>query len=87
MSSSIELETIEKPSLPLQATLQIARAITIKRRSLFFLTFVFFVMPYSMQDLSSLTRDPVWAMAVNALSPNHWTTREFPKIVFIYLFF
>ena len=42
MSSSIELETIEKPSLPLQATLQIARAITIKRRSLFFLTFVFF---------------------------------------------
>ena len=36
MSSSIELETIEKPSLPLQATLQIARTITIERCSLFF---------------------------------------------------
>ena len=44
-------------------------------------------MPHSMQDLSSLTRDPIWAMAVNELSPNHWTTREFPEIVFIYLFF
>ena len=36
MSSSFESETIEKPSLPLQATLQIARAITIERQYLFF---------------------------------------------------
>ena len=33
-----------------------------------------------MQDLSSLTRDRTWAMAVKAPSPNHWTTREFPPV-------
>ena len=83
MSSSIESETIEKPSLPLQATLQIARAITIERQYLFFF---FKSMLHGMQHLSSLTRHPVWIMAVNVLSPNHWTTSEFPETVFIYFF-
>ena len=32
-----------------------------------------------LQDLNSLTRDWTWAVAVKALSPNHWTTRELPQ--------
>ena len=32
-----------------------------------------------LQDLSSLTRDWTWAMAMKALSPNHCTTRELPQ--------
>ena len=32
-----------------------------------------------LQDLSSRTRDQTRASAVKALSPNHWTTREFPQ--------
>ena len=31
-----------------------------------------------MQDLSSPTRDRTRALAVEALSPNHWTAREIP---------
>ena len=43
-----------------------------------FLSF-FLAMPVSgMQDLSSLTRDRTWLHAAEALSPNHWTVREFP---------
>ena len=34
---------------------------------------------HSMQDLSCLTRDQILAPAVEAQSPNHWTTREFPS--------
>ena len=30
-------------------------------------------------DLSYTTRDWTWAVAVRALSFNHWTTREFPE--------
>ena len=30
-----------------------------------------------LQDLSSLTRDWTQTTAVEALSPNHWTTRDF----------
>ena len=33
--------------------------------------------PWGLQDLSSLRRDWIQAMAVKVLSPNHWTTREF----------
>ena len=29
-------------------------------------------------DLSTLTRDWTWALAVKMLSPNHWTARKFP---------
>ena len=44
--------------------------------------FFFFLLAIlcSLQDLSSLTRDRTWAMAVKAPSPNHWTTREFPPV-------
>ena len=38
----------------------------------------FFATPHSLQDLSSLTRDGTLVLAVKALSPNHWTTRELP---------
>ena len=31
-------------------------------------------------DLSSLTKDRTWAMAMKAPSPNHGTAREFPKL-------
>ena len=34
-------------------------------------------------DLSSRTRDWTWATAVKALSPNHWTAREFPQTVYL----
>ena len=32
------------------------------------------------RGLSSLTRDGILAPAVEAQTPNHWTTREFPVI-------
>ena len=32
--------------------------------------------------LNSLTRDWTWAPSVKALSPNYWTTREFPENIF-----
>ena len=32
----------------------------------------------SMQDLSSLTRDRAWLLALGAWSLNHWTTRDGP---------
>ena len=37
--------------------------------------------PHVMWDLSSLTRDGTTFPAVEALSPNHWTTRDVPRIV------
>lgn len=43
---------------------------------LFFLT-----MPQGLQDLSSSTREGTLALAVKALSPNHWTIRGFPRSV------
>ena len=39
--------------------------------------FFFFFWPLSLWDLSSSTRDRIWAPAVKAPSPNHWTAREF----------
>ena len=41
--------------------------------------FFFLAMMYGLWDLSSLTGNRTLAMAVKAPSPNHWTTREFPK--------
>ena len=38
------------------------------------------VMPYNLQDPSSLTRDQTQIQAVKAPSSNNWTTREFPYI-------
>ena len=35
-----------------------------------------------LQDLSSPIRDWTQATAVKALSPNHWTTKEFPSIYY-----
>ena len=39
--------------------------------------YLFLTRLQSLQDLSSLTRDWTQTTAVKALSPNHWTTREF----------
>ena len=48
--------------------------------AVFFLSFsfFFFATPCGLWDHSSPTRDRTWAPAVKALSPNHWTAREFP---------
>ena len=40
---------------------------------------LFLPAPHGLQHLSSLTRDPTWATAVKAPSPNHWTARELPS--------
>ena len=47
---------------------------------------VFLAVPLVLWDLSTLTRDWTWDMAVKVPSPNHWTTREFPGFVFVGLF-
>ena len=44
------------------------------------------VVPCSLRDLSSLTRDWTQAVAVKTLSPNHWTTRELPFSLIFYPF-
>ena len=49
----------------------------IMTRFLFWVIFFGGAVPCSLQDLSSLTRDWTQAWAVKALSPNHWSTREF----------
>ena len=36
-------------------------------------------MLHGFQALGYLTRDQTQALALKALSPNHWTTREIPK--------
>ena len=41
--------------------------------------FWFLVVSHVSWDLSSPTRDWNWLLAVKAPSPNHWTSREFPK--------
>ena len=40
--------------------------------------FSFLAAPHGMRDLSSPTRNEPEPPAVEAQSPNHWTTREFP---------
>ena len=49
-------------------------------RCLFVCLFVsfYFWLPYGMWELSSLTREQTCAPAVEAQSPNHWTTGESP---------
>ena len=39
----------------------------------------FFILatPHGLWDLSSLNSDSTLALAVKALSPNHWTTKKF----------
>ena len=41
-------------------------------------SFFFFIVPINLWDLSYLTRGQIKPPAVEAWSPNHWTTREFP---------
>ena len=36
-------------------------------------------------DLSSLTREPAWAIAVKVQNPNHYATRELPCYKFFLL--
>ena len=43
-----------------------------------FVLFCFLASSRGLWDLSSPTRDQALATGVKALSPNHWTTREFP---------
>ena len=44
--------------------------------------FFFFGLLCGMRDLSSLIRDQTCAPEVEMQSPNHWTAREFPRIIF-----
>ena len=46
---------------------------------LFYFLFIILAVPRGMRDLSSLTRDPTHAPAVEARSLNHWTAREVPS--------
>ena len=47
------------------------------------LKFFFFAMLWVLQDLSSLTRDWTQAVALKAPNPNHWTTRELPRLIYL----
>ena len=46
----------------------------------FFVCFV--AMPHGLWDLSSLSRNWTWAMAVKTQNPNHWSTRQLPNVRF-----
>ena len=46
------------------------------------IVFFFFPAPWGLWGLISLTRDWTWASAMKA--PNHWTTREFPRVLYIF---
>ena len=46
----------------------------------------FLAIPCVLWDLSSPTRDRTRALALKALSPNHWTDREFPGLLNFGLF-
>ena len=37
-----------------------------------------YAVPRILRDLSSLTRDRIWALTVKAPSPKYWTARDFP---------
>ena len=43
-----------------------------------FIIIIILTMQCGLCDLSSLTRDRIWALAVKALNLNHLTMREFP---------
>ena len=44
--------------------------------------FIFLAMPQSIQDLSSVYRRETCAPAVGVQSPEHWTPREDPELMF-----
>ena len=50
-------------------------------------SFVFLAVSCSLWDLSSPIRDQTHTMAVKTWSPDHWTTRKFPRQVFKFNFF
>ena len=47
-----------------------------------FFNFFFLAVPHGMLDLSSRPGIEPAPRAVEARSPNHWTAREFPKLIF-----
>ena len=51
------------------------------KKMLMFLFCFLLALLHGMRDLTSLTRDQTLPLAVDTRSPNHWTAREFPKIV------
>ena len=46
-----------------------------------FCLFVWLAMLHSLQDLISLTRDRIQAVAATVPNPSHWTARERPQSV------
>ena len=52
-----------------------------KSEEVFWVFHFIFWLPYGMWELSSLTREQTCAPAVEAQSPNHWTTGESPCFV------
>ena len=56
-------------------------------QSVFFNFIYLLAMLHCFQDLSSLTRNGPWAMAVKAWNSNHWATRELPDQSFLSLLF
>ena len=78
MESSRSRDRIPVPALP-------SRFLTPgppgKSEEVFWLFHFIFWLPYGMWELSSLTREQTWVPAVEAQSPNHWTTGESPCFV------
>ena len=58
-----------------------------KRRYFVLFCFVFLAVSCSLWDLSSPIRDQTHTMAVKTWSPDHWTTRGFPRQVLKFYFF
>lgn len=50
-------------------------------KSYYFIIYLF--RPHGLWDISSLTLDWIWALAVKVLSPNPWTAREFPGVTIL----
>ena len=48
--------------------------------------FFFLATLRDLQDIGSPTRDWIQAIAMKALSPNHWTTEEFPSCNFNHIY-
>ena len=78
MESSRSRDRIPVPALP-------SRFLTPgppgKSEEVFWLFHFIFWLPYGMWELSSLTREQTWVPAVEAQSPNHWTTGVSPCFV------
>ena len=54
---------------------------------MFLFVCLFLTAPCGMSDLTSLTRNQTLPRAVETQSPNHWISREFPKIEFLFMWF